>query len=162
MAAVLQDRLGGNPHAKQSLRLWLRLLTCASVVERRLAGRFREAFDSTLPRFDFLAALDRAGEAGLALGEVSRLLMVTNGNVTGLANRLRADGLIEPCESADRRSQRVRLSALGRARFAEMADAHEGWIDRMFAGLDDAEAAQLMDLLERTKRSLQADGETRP
>jgi DNA-binding MarR family transcriptional regulator len=162
MAAVLQDRLGGDPHAKQSLRLWLRLLTCASVVERRLAGRFREAFDSTLPRFDFLAALDRAGEAGLALGEVSRLLMVTNGNVTGLANRLRADGLIEPCESADRRSQRVRLSALGRARFAEMAAAHEGWIDRMFAGLDDAEAAQLMDLLERTKRSLQADGETRP
>src|SRR5690606_31974672 len=105
----LPDRLGGAPDGKRRLRLWLRLLTCATAVEQRLAQRLREDFGATLPRFDFLSALERAGEAGLTLGEVSRRLMVTQGNVTGLTARLKAEGLIEPVESPDRRVQRVRL-----------------------------------------------------
>lgn len=154
MVAALQDRLGG--HAKQRLRLWLRLLTCSSVVERKIAARFREDFDTTLPRFDFLAALDRVGPAGLRLGEVSRLLMVTEGNVTGLAKTLRADGLIETVPTADRREQRVRLSADGAAKFAAMAAAHETWIEGLFDGLSDTESDQLLSLLDRAKASIQA------
>lgn len=154
--AVLPDRLGGAPDGKRSLRLWLRLLTCATTIEQRIAARLRDDFGSTLPRFDMLSALDRAGPAGLTLGEVSRKLMVTQGNVTGLAGRLRDDGLIEPCESSDRRVQRVRLSALGRERFAVMAAAHERWIEALFADVTAEEADQLIELLDRTKRSLQA------
>lgn len=153
---VLPDRLGGAPEGKRRLRLWLRLLTCATAVERRVAQRLREEFDCTLPRFDVLAALDRAGPEGLPLGELSRRLMVSQGNVTGLAARLRAEGLIEPVESADRRVQRVRLSADGAARFAVMAAAHERWIEALFAYLDEAETDRLAALLERVKRSLQA------
>lgn len=159
MDGSLQDRLGGGPtHAKQSLRLWLRLLTCSSVIESRIAARFRDEFGTTLPRFDMLSALDRAGPAGLTLGEVSRMLMVTNGNVTGLAGRLRADGLIEPCAAADRRLQRVRLSAEGARRFAVMAQAHEGWIEALFSELTDTETDALMALLDRAKQSLQHAG----
>ena len=154
MGVALQDRLGG--HAKQRLRLWLRLLTCSSVVERRVAARFREDFDTTLPRFDMLAALERAGPAGLRLGEVSRLLMVTDGNVTGLAKVLRAEGLIETVPTEDRREQRVRLSAAGAARFEAMAAAHETWIEAQFDGLSDAETDQLLTLLDRAKASIQA------
>ena len=150
------DRLGGAPGAKRSLRLWLRLLTCTSLIEQRVAARFRDEFETTLPRFDFLAALDRAGEAGLPLGEVSRLLMVSNGNVTGLASRLRADGLIEAMPGPDRRVQRMRLSAPGRAAFTRMASAHERWIEALFADLTEAEADDLTRLLERAKRSLHA------
>lgn len=154
--AALPDRLGGAPDGKRSLRLWLRLLTCSTTIEQRVSQRLREDFDSTLPRFDMLSALDRAGDAGLTMGEVSRMLMVSNGNVTGLATRLKADGLIEHLPGADRRVQRVRLTSLGRTRFALMAHAHEHWIETLFAALTEAEAEDLTRLLDRAKRSLQA------
>ena len=153
-AAALPDRLGGAPDGKRSLRLWLRLLTCTTTIEQTIAQRLRDEFGSTLPRFDMLSALDRAGEAGLTMGEVSRMLMVSNGNVTGLAQRLKADGLIEHLPGADRRVQRVRLTAVGRRRFAAMAAAHEHWIETLLAGLSAPEADDLTRLLEQTKRSL--------
>ena len=153
-AAPLPDRLGGAPDGKRSLRLWLRLLTCTTTIEQTIAQRLRDAFGSTLPRFDMLSALDRAGEGGLTMGEVSRMLMVSNGNVTGLAQRLKADGLIEHLPGADRRVQRVRLTADGRTRFAAMAAAHERWIEALFAELTADEADDLIRLLEQTKRSL--------
>ena len=155
-AASLPDRLGGAPDGKRSLRLWLRLLTCATTIERTISQRLRDAFGSTLPRFDMMSALDRAGDAGLTMGEVSRMLMVSNGNVTGLAQRLKADGLIEHLPGADRRVQRVRLTATGRARFAAMATAHEHWIETLLGDLTGAEADDLIRLLEQTKRSLRA------
>ncbi|WP_426039507.1 MarR family winged helix-turn-helix transcriptional regulator [Brevundimonas sp. DC300-4] len=155
-AAPLPDRLGGAPDGKRSLRLWLRLLTCATTIERTIAQRLRDDFSSTLPRFDILSALDRAGEAGLTMGEVSRMLMVSNGNVTGLAVRLRSDGLIEAMDGRDRRVQRLRLTPLGRSHFALMAAAHEHWIEALFADLSEAEAEDLTHLLERAKRSLHA------
>ena len=154
--AALPDRLGGAPDGKRSLRLWLRLLTCSTRIEQTVSQRLRDEFGSTLPRFDMLSALDRAGEAGLTMGEVSRMLMVSNGNVTGLATRLKADGLIEPLAGTDRRVQRVRVTAEGRARFAVMARAHERWIEALFADLTGPEADDLTRLLERTKRSLHA------
>jgi DNA-binding MarR family transcriptional regulator len=153
-AAAFPDRLGGAADGKRSLRLWLRLLTCSTAIEQRISQRLRDEFGSTLPRFDMLSALDRAGDAGLTLGEVSRMLMVSNGNVTGLAKRLGADGLIERLPGPDRRVQRVRLTAHGRARFAAMARAHEGWIESLFAGLTGGEAEELAALLDRTKRSI--------
>ncbi len=152
----LPDRLGGAPDGKRSLRLWLRLLTCSTRIEQTVSQRLRDEFGSTLPRFDMLSALDRAGPAGLTMGEVSRMLMVSNGNVTGLAVRLKADGLIDSLPAADRRVQRVRLTALGRTRFAAMAQAHENWIESLLAGLTEAEADDLIHLLERAKRSLHA------
>lgn len=153
---TLPDRLGGAPDGKRSLRLWLRLLTCSTRIEQTVSQRLRDDFGSTLPRFDMLAALDRAGEAGLTKGEAAGMLMVSNGNVTGLAARLKADGLIEAMAGADRRVQRVRLTPVGQTRFALMALAHERWIEALFADLTAAEADALTRLLERTKRSLHA------
>jgi len=152
----LPDRLGGAPDGKRSLRLWLRLLTCAHTIEQTIAQRLRDEFGSTLPRFDMLSALDRAGEAGLTMGEAAGMLMVSNGNITGLAQRLKADGLIEHLPGADRRVQRVRLTPLGRTRFAAMAAAHERWIETLLADLTPSEADDLTRLLEQTKRSLRA------
>lgn len=160
--ALLPDRLGGAPHSKQSLRLWLRLLTCTTTIEQTIAQRLRDTFDTTLPRFDMLAALDRAGDQGLTMGEAAGMLMVSNGNITGLAARLKADGLIESLPGRDRRVQRIRLTPLGRTRFDAMAAAHEHWIETLFAGLDDVEVDDLTHLLERTKRSLQPHTEPTP
>ena len=150
---TLQDKLGDAPGAKAPVRLELRLLTCTHLIEQQLGALFREHFETTLARFDFLAALNRKGE--VTLGEVSRLLMVSNGNVTGLASRLRQDGLIEDAPSrGDRRAQYVRLSAEGARQFKKMAKAHEGWVEGMFADLSDQEREDLMRLLDRAKQSL--------
>ena len=156
---ALPDRLGGAPDGKRSLRLWLRLLTCSTAIEQRISQRLRDEFGSTLPRFDMMSALDRAGEAGLTMGEAAGMLMVSNGNVTGLAQRLKADGLIEHIPGADRRVQRVRLTADGQARFDAMARAHERWIEGLFAGLTDSEAEDLTTLLDGAKRSIHAANE---
>ena len=90
---MFSDRLGGAPHSKQSLRLWLKLLSCAMVVEKRLRARLDEDFDTTLPRFDVLAALERHAE-GLKMSALSESLMVSNGNVTGVVTRLIEDGFV--------------------------------------------------------------------
>src|ERR1700754_4949417 len=117
------------------LRLWLRLLTCTNLIEGEIRRRLRDTFDVTLPRFDLMAQLDKNPD-GMTLGELSSRMMVSNGNVTGLVERLVADGLIprKPAPN-DRRVQIVRLTAAGRRAFRAMARAHEGWIAEIFAHL---------------------------
>ncbi len=135
------------------LRLWLRLLTCTTLIEGEIRSRLRAAFDVTLPRFDMLAQLDKAPN-GMTLGELSRRMMVSNGNVTGLAERLVAQGLLERRPSpSDRRAQLVSLSAEGRRAFRAMARTHENWIAQIFTGLAPAEIETLMRLLAKTKAS---------
>jgi DNA-binding MarR family transcriptional regulator len=142
------------PDEKAPLRLWLRLLTCANLVEGEVRRRLREGFATTLPRFDLLAALERAPD-GLTLGEVSRRMMVSNGNVTGLAARLEAEGLVErSLDAGDRRASRLTLTPRGRREFARQSRAHEAWIAELFAGLDASERAALHALLCRTKSSI--------
>lgn len=139
---------------KDSLRLWLRLVTCATLIETQIRKRLREQFSTTLPRFDLLAALDRNGE-GLTLGDVSRRMMVSNGNVTGLAARLEAEGLVERrLDAGDRRAFRLRLTARGAREFARQSTAHEGWIAELLGTLSEAERGQLHKLLGRAKTSI--------
>lgn len=140
---------------KQELRLWLRLLATTTLIESEIRRRLRLQYATTLPRFDLLAQLHRAGP--LTLGEVSRRMMVSNGNVTGLAARLKEDGLVERrANPADRREQRLRLTARGRREFARQSAAHEGWIAELFAGLGEGERAQLHALLGRAKQGVRA------
>jgi DNA-binding MarR family transcriptional regulator len=137
------------------LRAWLRLLTCTSMIERHVRQHLR-AFAATLPRFDLLAQLDRAPE-GLAMGDLSRRLMVTNGNVTGLIDRMVAEGLVERRKAADdRRIQRVRLTRAGKAAFDRITPAHERWIAGLMAGMTRPEMAELHLLLGQLKGSIEA------
>jgi DNA-binding MarR family transcriptional regulator len=138
---------------KLELKLWLRLLTCAHLIEGEVRARLRETFATTLPRFDLLAQLDRAPQ-GLTMGELSSRLMVSNGNVTGLTDALVREGLVSRLpEPEDRRSLRIRLTAAGKRAFDAMTPTHEQWIDQMMAGLTRAEMAHLLELLGRLKQS---------
>jgi len=135
------------------LRLWLRLLTCTTLIEGEIRRRLRDSFDVTLPRFDLLAQLDKAPN-GMTLGELSQRMMVSNGNVTGLAERLVEQGLLDRRASpTDRRAQIVSLTAEGRRAFRAMARTHEDWIADIFSGLNAAEIDTLMNLLAKTKAS---------
>ena len=133
------------------LRLWLRLLTCTQLIEKQLRTELRTQFETTLPRFDLMAQLERAPD-GLRMNELSRRMMVTGGNVTGITDQLEAEGLVERVEvEGDRRAYRVRLTPRGRRQFNTMAQAHEGWIVDAFAGLDAAEIKTLRTLLGKVK-----------
>ncbi len=137
-----------------ALRLWLRLLTCHSLVETQLRNQLRTRFETTLPRFDLMAQLERHPE-GLKMRDLSRLLMVSGGNVTGVTDRLVEEGLIERRDNPrDRRAYTVRLTPKGQAQFAEMAALHEQWVIALFDGLTHEEQGQLADLLGKLKRHL--------
>jgi DNA-binding MarR family transcriptional regulator len=145
----------------RALRIWLRLLTCTQMIERVVRSRLREQFGTTLPRFDLLAQLERHPE-GLKMNELSRLLMVTGGNVTGLTDELARDGLVaREASPGDRRAWIVRLTPKGKSTFAAMAEEHERWIRELFAGFDSAAVAGLhaqlgtlrVHLLEKLKPS---------
>ncbi|MFO1412494.1 MAG: MarR family transcriptional regulator [Burkholderiales bacterium] len=147
-----ERRAADDHHA--SLRLWLRMLTCTLMIERTVRARLRERFAISLPRFDLMAQLERAPD-GLTMGELSRRLMVTGGNVTGLTRELVEEGLVRRSVAADdRRSFSVRLTAKGKRVFDAMAVEHERWIVDTMAGVPAADRARLYALLGTLKLSL--------
>lgn len=155
-APKFHDKLGGAPHSKLSLRLWLRLLSCSMIVEKRIRARLDEEFGTTLPRFDVLAALERHPE-GLTMGQLSGYIMVSNGNVTAVVNRLLQDGwILRTIDKSDRRVATVRLSRKGRQIFLKMAAVHEQWIDHMFQDLSGQRIEELMSALADMRLSIEA------
>jgi DNA-binding MarR family transcriptional regulator len=135
-----------------ALRIWLRLLTCTQLIEKRVRSGLREQFATTLPRFDLMAQLDRYRE-GLKMNELSRLLMVTGGNVTAIVDQLEKEGLVERLdEPDDRRAFRIRLTRKGEKGFGEMAREHEEWVVELLAGLSKREQDELLKLLAKLKQ----------
>ena len=133
---------------KQRLRAWLRLLKITRQIETGIRDHLRVEYATTLPRFDVLAALFRE-ENGLKMSELSAALMVSNGNVTGIVERLVSDGLVVRVPvSGDRRAMIVRLTEKGRQFFADMARTHEGWVSGMLSSLDDQDTERLIELLD--------------
>jgi DNA-binding MarR family transcriptional regulator len=150
----LEARLHGTAHSEhpQELRLWLRLLTCTQLIEKQIRTELRVQFDTTLPRFDLMAQLERNPD-GLKMNDLSRCMMVSGGNVTGITDQLVTEGLVERVAvEGDRRSFRVKLTDKGHASFAEMAQQHENWIVDAFASLKDTEIATLYKLLGNVKQ----------
>lgn len=135
--------------SKARLRLWLRLLKATGEVEAELRRRLRAEFDTTLPRFDVMAALARAPE-GLRMSEISERLRVSNGNITGIVDRLVQEGLaLRVAVPGDRRAMVARLTPKGQEVFAEQAAAHEQWVDHLLAGLDGDDLASMAAQLDR-------------
>lgn len=145
------------PLSKTRLRLWLRLLKLTSGVEAELRRRLRDEHGTTLPRFDVLSALSRHPK-GLKMSELSGFLKVSNGNVTGIVDRLVADGLaLRVAVPGDKRAQLARLTPKGQTVFAALAKDHETWIDALLHGLDQDEASSLIGLLEKAQREEDAE-----
>ena len=144
---------------KLELRVWLRLQTCSNMIEQHVRSGLRREFDTTLPRFDVLAQLDRAPD-GMTMGQLSGHLMVSNGNITGLVDRLVQEGLVTRAPvPGDRRTHMVRLNDVGRTALAEMLPVHESWIVDLMAGFDRKEMSLLLELLARFKGSLENSAE---
>lgn len=136
-----------NDIAKTRLRAWLKILKTANLIEKTIREKLRENFDTTLPRFDVMAALSRS-EKGMKMSQLSGVLKVSNGNVTGIIDRLVKDELVKRVAvEGDRRALLVRLTAKGRAEFDKFATAHEAWLNDMLSDLNAADAETLIGLL---------------
>ena len=143
MVSAPLNSTGREPDSKARLRLWIRLLRASRLIEGVARERLKRQFDATLPRFDVMAALYRRPD-GMLMSEISRFLMVSNGNVTGIVDRLVADGMVARSQrNGDRRTSFISLTRKGRAAFAAMATAHERWIDELLAGVSARDAVEL-------------------
>ena len=137
-----------EPASKERLRLWIRLLRATRTIESELRERLRTEFNTTLPRFDVMAALYRA-PGGMLMSDLSRFLLVSNGNVTGIVDRLVSEGLVTRARrNGDRRTSMVRLTEAGTAEFEKLAAAHEGWIGELLGGVSGKDTRQLGAMLE--------------
>ena len=152
-----ETKVEESPHDHgDEIRLWLRLLTCSTLIETEIRRRLREEFDFTLPRFDLLAQLERA-EDGMVLGEVSKRMMVSAGNLTALVERLVESGHVSRTASPkDRRVQIIALTDEGRRAFRTMADRHGEWIGDLFKDLSERDGIALMRELGKLKGSIRA------
>ena len=151
---AIVEKHGGVLDERASVRIWLRLLSCTMTIEKLVQRRLGNEFASTLPRFDVLAALDRSPD-GMTMSELSRALLVANGNVTAIVQSLRRDDLVTTAQHpTDKRSSVVTLTDTGRAHFTEMAAVHHGWLDDLFASLTPDECDGLYTALGHLKSSL--------
>ncbi len=147
----IEARAGADDHI--TLRLWLRLLACSTQIETEIRQRLRQRFGITLSRFDYLSQLHRHPD-GLRMNALSRYLMVTGGNITGLTDELERDGLVQRERApGDRRAVMLRLTAQGRQTFEEMAGVHEAWLLDLFGGLPAADRRTLHELLGRLRQA---------
>ena len=145
----LETRAQKGDH--QALRLWLRLLSCTVRIENKIRLRLRREFGTTLPRFDLMAQLERSA-GGLRMNELSKRLMVSGGNVTGITDQLEREGFVSrtPCPG-DRRAFTVKLTDTGLKRFREMAARHELWIIELLGGLSRDEKETMIRELWKVK-----------
>ena len=140
--------------SKEAIRTWLRLLSCEMLIEQKLRSLFRKNFSVTLPQFDVLSELERAGEK-MTMSELSRELMVSNGNVTGVIDRLEKNGFVTRTRAEhDRRVQYIELTKKGRDDFDVMAKHHERWLDDMMSNLSTSDMARLQKLLLKARNSV--------
>jgi DNA-binding MarR family transcriptional regulator len=154
-APLVSRRRDGDSKAR--LRLWVRLLRATRLVESETRERFKSQFNVTLPRFDVMAALYRKPD-GMLMSEISRFLLVSNGNVTGIVDRLVQDGFIVRSQrNGDRRTSFVRLTAKGHAAFVDMATAHERWINELLGGVTARDAEHLSAKLKSFRSDWEGD-----
>ncbi|WP_395408562.1 MarR family winged helix-turn-helix transcriptional regulator [Pseudoduganella sp. UC29_106] len=151
----LSSRLQDEHH--QSLKLWLRMLSCTTRIENEIRSRLRTQFGITLPRFDLMAQLERYPD-GLRMGELSKRMMVTGGNVTGITDQLEQEGLVARVpDPNDGRAFSVKLTPTGRTAFSQMALVHERWVAELLQDISTEDKAQLIDLLSQMKGHLNKD-----
>jgi DNA-binding MarR family transcriptional regulator len=148
MVSAPLSALGISRDSKERLRLWIRLLRATRTIEAELRERLKKEFDTTLPRFDVMAALYRCPQ-GMLMSDLSRFLLVSNGNVTGIVDRLVSERLVTRARrNGDRRTSMVRLTEAGVTQFGAMAAAHESWIGELLGGVGEDETRRLAAMLK--------------
>ena len=142
--------------SKESIRTWLRLLSCENMIEQYIRSKFRENFKVTLPQFDALSELEHASDK-LTMSQLSKELVVSNGNITGVIDRLEKSGLVKRTRpDHDGRIQFIELTETGAREFKHMARHHERWLEELFAEVPVTDLSGLQNSLLRMRESVSA------
>ena len=158
MTGNLKNEIEREPISKERPRLWLKLLKTSRLIEDEIRRRLRNEFNWTLPRFDVMSALSRAPD-GLKMSEISKRLRVSNGNITGIVDKLAEEGLaLRVAVPGDRRANLVRLTSAGQKLFAEHAAVHEAWVDEILQGLNADDIGGMILRLDHLNDSLEERG----
>jgi DNA-binding MarR family transcriptional regulator len=135
--------------SKRRLKMWIRLLGVTRAAESHLREHLRVRHATTLPRFDVMAALWRRRD-GVTMSELSRMLLVSNGNATTVVDRLEADGFVRRSPSeTDRRTVFVALTPEGLTEFEGLAAGHEAEVSKLFSGVSEADLEAMTEILKR-------------
>lgn len=141
-------------NGRDSLRLWLQLITLTTVVEKKIRRNFKTEFETTLPRFDIMATLERSGQK-MTMGELTKRLLVSKGNVTGVVASLEKQGLLKrERDLDDKRTHYLSLTVKGRREFEAQAKAHQGWVNDYFSGMEMGELSVMVEQLSRLKETI--------
>lgn len=144
----------GGEVSKDRLRLWLSLLRTVRLTESELRENLRTQHNTTLPRFDVLATLDRFPK-GLKMNELSEQLLVSNGSATVVVDRLVSEGLVSRTQvPGDRRALKVMLTTKGRKRFKRLAQEHETWINSQLSNITSKDAQRVTKILDGNRKKL--------
>lgn len=156
----MSDNIEQDTDTKK-LSLWIRIATNSNIIEKEIRHLFRAEFGVTLPRFDLMSALYRE-TGGLTMGELSKRMLVSNGNVTGIVERLQKEGLVKRWVlPTDRRIYSVGLTPKGRTDFKIMADRHKEWIDDILGDMNDKDLTLLIQIMDRMREILKDRKENR-
>lgn len=149
----LEGRL--KPSACHHLRTWLRYLSCGRLIENEIRSRLRREFNTTLPRYEVMAQLEQFPQ-GIKMSDLSRHMMVTNGNITGIADQLVKEGLVQRTQlPRDRRSSLLKLTTKGQKQLDAMSDTHNEWVCSVFGKLSESQIDAMMSSLEELKKHSQ-------
>jgi DNA-binding MarR family transcriptional regulator len=160
MIAKVQSDIENEPLSKARLRLWLKLLKSSGMIEEEVRRRLRSELDWTLPRFDVMSVLARSGD-GMRMSDISKMLRVSNGNITGIVDKLTDEGLaLRVAVPGDRRANKIQLTPKGETVFAEHAAIHEGWIDEILGGLNLDDIEGMILRLDQLALTLDERGDT--
>ena len=142
------DRKAISGISKNRVRTWLKILKTSNLIEKQIKEKLRDDHNTTLPRFDVMSALYRSN-SGLKMNEISGALKVSNGNITGIIDRLVKEGnVLRIAIEGDRRANLVSLTNKGKKQFEEYAIAHESWINVMLQNISEQDSQVLIDLLD--------------
>ncbi|MEE8296041.1 MAG: MarR family transcriptional regulator [Sphingomonadales bacterium] len=143
-----------NSNNREALRLWLHLITLTTVVEKKIRRNLKTKFETTLPRFDIMATLDRSGQK-MTMGDLTSRLLVSKGNVTGVVASLVKQGLLKrERDKSDKRTHYLSLTNKGKREFSEQAKAHQGWINDYFSGQEMSELSAMVAQLSKLKETI--------
>jgi DNA-binding MarR family transcriptional regulator len=160
MIAKVQSDIENEPLSKARLRLWLKLLKSSGMIEEEVRRRLRSELDWTLPRFDVMSVLARSGD-GMRMSDISKMLRVSDGNITGIVDKLTDEGLaLRVAVPGDRRANKIQLTPKGETVFAEHAAIHEGWIDEILGGLNLDDIEGMILRLDQLALTLDERGDT--
>ena len=108
----------------------------------------------TSARWQVLGAVVLAGRP-LTVPQIARRMGLTRQSVQASVNRLLSEGLVEADENPDhRRSRLIRLTELGRARYAGLERRQARWVNELAAGLKVSELSTAARILEELSSRL--------